>query len=251
MSLLKRNSPSKTRARKYQERVGETIAPTLGPVQEKITEPDQKITDSLIDKYAYVKEKPKEEVPEQLNRSLEPLPEVEVLQKSKTLKKSKELQNSKVGFSLFDLSFMCEERLYKILFEPLEINAKKIITLREQFIHDKLNTYAEYSTSLEMGALRDTLYYYKGEILIPEELIDVSGFLRKFLDIEKAHVLYDTGEILLIDLEYCKFWYDKIQRWFEPIDIPLDRPKIADKELCLDCNLRCAFRYKQQMSNTK
>jgi hypothetical protein len=251
MSLLKRNSPSKTRARKYQERVEETISPTLGPVQEKITEPDQKITETLIDKYAYVKEKPKEEMPEQLNRSLEPLPEVEVLQKSKTLPSSKELKKSKMGFSLFDLSFMCEERLYKILFEPLEVKAQKIIAVREQFIHDKLNIYAEYSTSLEMGALQDTLYYYKGEVLIPEELIDISGFLRKFLNIEKAHVLYDTGEILLVDLEYCKFWYDKIQRWIEPIDIPLDRPEIFDKDLCLDCNLMCAFRHKQQMSNTK
>jgi len=252
MSLLKRNSPRKTRARKYQDRVEETISPTLGPVQEKIPEPDPDITEKLLEEYAYKKETQEEPPePEQLNRVLEPIPEVEVLPKSKTLQNSNELKNSKMVFTLFDLSFMCEERLYKVLFEPIEVKAQQIISLREQYIHNRLEIYSEYSTTLEMGALQDKLYYYRGEVLIPEELIDISGFLRKFLNIEKAHVLYDTGEILLFDLEYCKFWYNKIERWLKPVDIPLDRPEIYDEELCLDCNLTCAFRHKQQMSNTK
>jgi len=252
MSLLKRNSPRKTRAKKYQDRVGETISPTLSPAQKIITEIEPDITEKLLEEYSYKTETQEEsQEPEQLNRALEPIPETKELLKSKTLQNSNELIKSNFSFfDLSDLSYMCEERIYKILYGPIEIKVYKEILLKRKFIQNKLEIYAEYAKEIEIGSFKDKLYYYKGEILLPEELIDVSGFLRQFLEIKQAHILYDTGEILLIDLEYCKFWYNKIQRWFEPINQPLDRPEILSEEVCLDCNLSCTFRRRQQMDNT-
>ncbi len=246
MSLLKRWSPRKTRARKEQEReqtrTGETKSPVLSPVVKKSQAARAALgekQESLVEQYAYKPTKPTPE-PVQLNRA-EPELVPEPVRVSEP--------TTGIAFNLYDLSFFCEEKIYNILFLPQEVKAKKLRDLELDFIHNKLKIYAEYSKEVNLGAFNDTLYYYRGEILIPEEFINISGFMRKFLNIEHVHVLYETGEILLQDTEYCNFWLKRAPAFFEPVNIPLDKPKIQDEEVCLDCNLSCIFRYRQQMIN--
>ncbi len=236
MSLLSRHSPRRSRARKEQDqgRVGETRSPTLSPVIKKL-EPDR-ISDQqqMLEAYSYTPTDAAPE-PQQLNRAQEPEPEPK--------------PTIGLTFNLYDLSFFCEERIYNLLFTPGDIKTIKSRQLSLKYIQDKLEIYSEYSQEATLGSFQDTIYFYGGEVLIPEEFVNISGFMRKFLGINQVHVLYETGEILLRETEYCNFWLNKVSQFFEPVDIPLDRPKILDEEICLDCNLKCIFRHRQQMNN--
>ncbi len=235
MSLLKRNSPRKTRERREKELgVGEKKSPTLNPVVKKIPGPDPDQQQLMLDKYAYQSPEPL-----QLNRS-EPEPEPEPVQAP--------TRKAKItSFSLFDLSYFCEERIQQVLFSPHNLQSQKIRMLALDFIQSRLEVYSEYSQEVSIGSFEDTVHYYKGEILIPEEFINISGFMRKFLKIEQVHVLYETGEILLQPTGYCNFWLERAGKFFEATGAPLDRPKILDEEICLDCDFSCIFRYQQQM----
>ncbi len=228
MSLLKRNSPRKTRALKEQ-RVGETKSPTHGPVVEKThVGPDQQ--QIMIEEYSYKPTPAPEPEPIQLNRA----PTIPAL-----------------TFNLYDLSFFCEERIYNVLYIPINIKEKKIREIAHSNIEDRLDVFSEYTQKATIGAFEDNLHFHQGEILIPEEYVNITGFMRKFLKIEKVSVLYDTGEILIQETEFCNFWSDKAPRFFEPKNIPLDRPKILDEDVCFDCNLSCLFRHRQQSKNER
>ncbi len=235
MSLLSRNSPRLTRARKQHKAGGST--PALSPVVKKIPEPVIDKQQEMLQEYSYKPESESNIEPEQLNRSLEPEPIVV------------ETSVNKASFGLYDLSFFCEERIYNLLFLPGDINATKIREIELNSINQRLEVYSEYSQDATIGAFRDQIYFYGGEVLIPEEYLLISGFLRKFLKIEKVNVLYQTSEILTVDCNYCNFWSERAQEFFTPVNIPKDRPQILDEDVCLDCNLQCLFRHRQQMTN--
>ncbi len=251
LSLLSRNSPRKTRERRAQKdreqsRVGEKQTPTLGPVVEKIPEPTKDIQQEMLDKYSYTPEPEPKMEPVQLNRAiLKPEPEPE----QKPGPEPTPSSNVKQTFGLYDLSFFCEERIYISLFRFQDLKELRVKRINIDSIRKRLEVYAEYSKEVRVGAFKDILYFYKGEVLIPEEYINISGFMRKFLDVERVHILFETGEILSRETEYCNFWLKRITKFFEPVDLPLDKPKILDEEICLDCNLKCIFRYRQQMIN--
>jgi hypothetical protein len=134
------------------------------------------------------------------------------------------------------------------MFLPQDTNSSNIRELEIKFMQDQLEIYSEYTQPLEFGALLDNLYYRAGEVLVLEEMLPITGFMRKFLEIKKVNVLYRTGEIITRDSEYCNFWLHRIEPFLEPKNIPLDRPSILDEDICLDCNLRCDFRRNQQMT---
>ncbi len=235
MSLIKRYTPRKMRDDRKQEqpRVVETKSPTLGPVAKNITE-----TVDISQEILEETQKPQTKIqePVQINQSIIQEPEPIIA------------TNTKNTFDLYDLNYFCEERLYGILFQPLDIQQQKIQKITREFYTKTLEVYAEYSQEVTIGAFKDRLYYYSGDVLIPEDYITISGFMRKFLNIDRVQVLYNTGEIILRSSEFCNFWLHRIQKFFEPINRPLDRPEIQDEELCLDCNLSCAVRHRQQMT---
>ncbi len=234
MSLLKRNSPRKTRAKKDQKRVGEILSPTLGPVAKKIPEPDIDQQKIMLDEYKY---KP------------EPTPEPQQLNRVELVPAAQHPKQATKTFTLYDLSFFCEERIYNILWLPGDIKIHKIREIALDNIQSRLEVYSEYSREVTVGSFRDVVHFYAGEVLIPEEYLGISGFMRKYLKIEKVHVLYETGEILIHDAEYCNFWMERASQFFEPVDISIDSPKVLDKDVCLDCNLKCVIRHRQQMIN--
>ncbi len=236
MSLLSRNSPRLTRARK-QQGVGDQT-PALSPVVKKIPEIVIDKQQEMLQEYSYKPEPEPEPEPEQLNRSLEPESVIAEVPKV-----------NKASFGLYDLSFFCEERIYNLLFLPGDINITKIREIEINRINLSLEVYSEYSQEATIGAFQDRIYFYKGEVLIPEEYLLISGFLRKFLKIEKVNVLYQTSEILTVDCNYCNFWLERAPEFFNPVNIPKDRPQILDEDVCLDCNLACLFRHRQQMTN--
>ncbi len=137
------------------------------------------------------------------------------------------------------------------MFSPGGLLEWKVRELTINFIRDRLNLYAEYSQEVTIGAFKDTLYYKEGQVLIPEEYLLITGFMRKYLGVETVNVLYETGEILSRECNYCNFWMqdDRIQRYINPINIPLDRSRMLDKDICWDCNLTCIFRQKKQINN--
>ncbi len=239
MSLLKRNSPRKTRARKEQvrSRVGETKSPTLGPVVEKMPDVIADQQQLMIDEYSYTPEPKPEPEPVQLNRAMEPSPEPAPAAPART-----------TTFNLYDLSFFCEERIYNVLYLPMNIKEKKLKEITLKNVNDRLSVFSEYTQEVVIGAFKDNLHFYRGEILIPEEFQNVTGFMRKFLKIERVSILYDTGEVLSQETEFCNFWLERAPRFFEPKNIPLDRPQILDEDVCFDCNLSCLFRHRQQMT---
>jgi hypothetical protein len=231
MSLISRNSPRRIRERQKQPFnepvIPETkVEPSVPVIQEAPVE-----TDKLIEAYAY-------------RPDLEPKPTTE-----KPPAVSQTLVPKVTSFDLFDLSFFCEQRIYSILFDPIDIKTKKILGISKEAVYKKLEVYSEYTQDAIIGSFKETLYFYKNEVLIPEEFINITGFMRKFLNIEKVYVLYETGEILLTDCGFCNFWLHRVQQFFEPINKPLERPAILDSDICLDCNLVCAFRRSQQMTN--
>ncbi len=241
MSLISRNSPRRTRAKKSQDnkRVGEK-SPTLGPVVKKIPSIDKSMAETMIEEYKYVPDIIESPEPQQLNRSMD-----HVL----TVPSPESISKNDITFDLLDLSFFCEERIYNILWLPHGTDSEKIKKLSVDYIHNRLSVYSEHTREVQLGSFKETIHFYKGEVLITEEFLNISGFMRKFLDIDRVHVLYETGEILLQDTEYCNFWLDRAQQFFEPKDIPIDRPNILDEEICLDCNLKCSVRHRQQMIN--
>jgi len=233
MSLISRNSPQRTRAKKEKETRVEVKAPTLGPVVKNIPKIDTVHQQIMLDEYSYKPESVGPIEPTQLNRSLE----------------KEVVRITKDAFCLYDLSFFCEERLYNILWLP---QSKQYIEIRQiniNAIQHRLEVYSEYSREVIIGSFKDRIHFYRGEVLVPEEFLNITGFMRKFLKIEKVHVLYETGEILIKDSEYCNFWLDKVSKFFEPNDIPIDRPAILDKDVCFNCNLKCVIRHRQQMIN--
>ncbi len=240
MSLMSRHSPRRTRAKKDkpEHRVGETQTPTLGPVVEKIETVDTEIVKEMIEDYKYKSEPIPE--PQQLNRSVET---------DTKLSSTKTVKVPTLTFGLYDLSFFCEERIYNLLWLPQDIKTTKIRDITQKNIQNKLNIYSEYSREVTIGSFKDTIHFYNGEVLIPEEFLNISGFMRKFLDIERVHVLYETGEILQQDTGFCNYWMKRAQGFFEPRDVPRDSPKIQDEDVCLDCNLKCVIRHRQQMIN--
>ncbi len=246
MSLLKRNSPRKTRARKETttERVGETKSPTLGPVVEKVSTQNTDQQQEMLDRYAYKPESPASE-PVQINQSLSSLSETP----APTSVKIPEVPTKAISFGLLDLSFFCEERIYNVMYLPIDAKARKVQELALVAIKARLEVYSEYTQEVKIGAFKDTLHFYRGEILIPEEFLTVTGFMRKFLGVEKVHVLFETGEILSRETNWCNFWLDRAPKFFEPKNIPLDKPNILDEDVCFDCNLSCLFRHRQQMIN--
>ncbi len=244
MSLIKRNSPRLTRARQENTGAGEIKSPTLSPVVKNIPYVD-KIDTSVEDRQQEMLEKyahnPK---PVQLNRAAQPeiQPEIQPILIPEPTPVTIQVKT----FGLLDLSFFCEERIYNILWLPIDISTDKIRTIHLNNIHDKLSVYSEYIQEATLGSFKENLHFYKGEILIPEEFLNITGFMRKFLGIERVHVLYETGEIILKETNYCNFW--RKRNFLEPKNIPISRPAILDEEVCFDCNLSCLFRHRQQMT---
>ena len=246
MSLLSRNSPRRMRAKKEEKRtprVGEVKTPTLGPVVKKQA-PDADSNQIMIDKYAY---KQVAEEPKQLNRSLNEKPTtiVDPLLIPSTAKSKQSLPQAEASFGLYDLSFFCEERIHQAIFAPKALKEAKIRKLNLDFINNKLEVYAEHSQEVTIGSFKDKLYYIGGEVLIPEEFINITGFMRKFLGIETVNVLYETGEVLPLTCKFCNFWNTRIEKFWRPVNMPLDRSYMLDEDICLDCNLVCVFRRKQ------
>jgi hypothetical protein len=172
-------------------------------------------------------------------------PEEEVLASEHNL----ELSKSYRGIDLYDLNFFCEERIRLVLSGPIETKAKKILFLEKKLIRDKLEIYAEYSKEVELQIFKDSLYYFKGEILLPEEYILLSGFLRKYFKVEHVYILYRNGGIKLENAKYCNFWFDeKLQKLFSPNPNYSSKAELLSDNSCRRCNLECPFRGQQQMS---
>ncbi len=237
MSILSRNSPRKTRSKKEKPRTGETKTPVLGPV---IKKPEQAKEAKIIDNNQMLEEYRYKPVPV-------PAPEPEQLNRAHEVHEALEAHRVPAlagSFGLYDLSFFCEERIHMTIFEPKGLKEWKTRQLNIDFIRDRLELYSEYNQEVSIGNFKDLMYYIKGEVLVPEEFINITGFMRKFLNITKVYILYETGEILLKDCEFCNFWLERASRFFEPVNIPLDRCRMQDEDMCLDCNLTCIFRQK-------
>jgi hypothetical protein len=163
----------------------------------------------------------------------------------------KEQSARKKTFGFYELHLQCEERLINFLWGPQELKFKRIYELEKECINKKLEVLAEYKKEVSFDGFQDTLYYYKGEVLIPEVYLPLPGFLREYLQLEKVVVLYDTGELLLIKTQYCNFWFkDRLQN-IANHKLSLTKPEIIDEDSCLDCiyNWNCPFARIQQMSN--
>jgi hypothetical protein len=232
MSLISRNSPRRIRERQKKP-FDEPIIPEVKVEPQVPIEPEPSPateTDKLIEAYAY-------------RPDLEPEPVQEITPVVVPV-----LTPEATSFDLFDLSFFCEQRIFSVLFSPMDIKTRKVLGIARDSIYKKLEVYSEYTQDAIIGSFKETLYYYKNEVLIPEEFLNISGFMRKFLNIERVYVLYETGEIILTGCEFCNFWLHRVQQFFEPKNKPLERPAILDEEICLDCNLVCNFRRSQQMT---
>jgi hypothetical protein len=110
---------------------------------------------------------------------------------------------------------------------------------------------AEYKTKISFEAFNDELYYYKGEVFITEDYLGLTGFLREYFQVERVAVLYNTGEILLIETGYCNFWFkDRLAKFFSGSLRELSHTEIQNDDTCLDCifNWNCPFSRVQQMA---
>jgi uncharacterized protein YutD len=113
-----------------------------------------------------------------------------------------------------------------------------------------MEVYAEYSEEITLKNFKDNLWFYKGEILIPEDYYNLTGFLREYFQIEQVNVLYETGEILTKDSLFCSFWTQKrLNNFFNEDFRALSKPTLLFEDTCLDCNFDCAFRRLKQMTN--
>ncbi len=231
MSLLKDFSPKRTRKKQSESRGSNTKLPEVreGLVKE-ITSPEE--TQALIKEYSYK--------PESAQKEQKPPAQKE---------QNKDPKINCPSFGFFELMTMCEEHLRVSLYGPQDIKFKKIHSLNKKIIFDKLNIMANKKKEVHFNAFIDTMFYYKNEVLITEEYLSLTGFLREYFDIEKVAVLYNTGEILLIETGYCNFWFkDRLKKFFDGRAREISHTEILDDDNCLDCmfNWNCPFSRVQQ-----
>jgi hypothetical protein len=240
MSLLKDFKPKNTRQRKNESQRRKIDLPEIhsSPKKEIIKDIPEDTKTIMIEKYSYTPEAEEKK----------PVAQKEQLLESSNCSKVAKPKNS---FGFFELSYFCEEHLSIILNSPIELNIKKLHSLNKEFISQKLETISDYKKELTIENFYDTLYYYKNEILFPEEYLELTGFLREYFDIEKVAILYNTGEIIIEETNYCNFWFrDRLNVFFDK-NLDLISPEILKEDKCLKClfNMFCPFKRLQQMSN--
>ncbi len=210
---------------------------SIFPQEEVIQEVPPEIKKDLLDQYAYHQGEE------------EPKRESSTLSESKTPTAQKvEIEQITNPVNLYDMSFFCEERIHRIRFEPMETKQKKFNEVKQKRLYETLEIFAEYSQPFEFNSIVDKFYYKNGLILVPEEFYTLTGLLRKYFDIEKVLVIFNTGELLVRESKFCNFWTeDKLAKFqnFNPAN--LHRPEILYKKKCLECNLVCPFRHEQQI----
>jgi len=239
MSLMDEFNPKRVRQRRSEPNPSKTnlmeevrIIPDAKkdePKPEPVERPDE-----LIEQYRY---KPEEDqmIISEHNKVLENNPASS--------------DNSDIAiFDLYDLSFLCEEHLRIKIQGPINTKTLQVYQAQKDLIQRKLEIYADGKETIELKNFKDSLFRYKTQVLIPEELYRITGFLREFFKIKKVMVLYDTGEIIEKDTLFCGFWLDKIEKFFER-KIYLKRPETMYKDACYECNFDCEFRYRKQMDN--
>jgi len=235
MSLLKDFSPKRTRSGSGPRKQGHSEA-RFNPVQEIKPKQENEDISNLIDQYSYHLEENK-------------VQEKSVAQKEQLLKRSK---GPGISFGFFELSNMCEEHLMIALWGPFEKDFKKIYDFEKEVINKRMEIISEYKKEVTFDFFRDYLFYYKGEIIIPEEYKILTGFMREYLKIEKVIILYKTGEMLLEDTSYCNFWFpERLNKFYSGSFVELSHTEILLDKLCLKCifNWNCPFARIQQMTN--
>lgn len=226
MGLLGEFSPKRTRNAKNESRGGKTKLPEVrsSPVQE-IKQPVQ---EDLIDKYEYKPEKEKEKDKDYLG----------------AIAQDEQTKVYCPDFGFYELMPMCEEHLLAFMYGAHDPKIIDINTFKRGFIYQKLEIMADSKKEIHLGAFKDYLFYYKGEVLLPEEFKQLSGFLREYFDIEKVAVLYNTGEIIVRESGYCSFWFkDRLNKYFSGALRELNHTEIQNEDNCLDCiyNYNCQF----------
>jgi hypothetical protein len=269
MSMLKNFSPKRTRQKKSEPRGSniELAEVHSGPVQEIKQELVPEIKKNLIDQYSYHQDEDSEKKPvaqtEQLleknhldnnnNDLSQYYPGNEFAPSEQLLKHSKP-KIRKNYFGLHELVLKCEEHLLTYLNGPHDPNFLKMYFLEKEYLKNKLEVMSEYKKEFEFELFKDELYYYKGEVILPEEYLDLTGFLREYFNIDKVIILYKTGEMLLIESNYCNFWFkDRLKKFFDGSLRELSHTEIIDDDNCLECifNWNCPFARVQQMSINK
>ncbi len=227
MSLLKDFSPKRTRIGSGSQ--GGTKLPEIhsSPVQEikRTVEPD------LIEKYAYHPDDKEDRYPEEL------CSEIAIAPLEQQIPEPMSKQELKCPeFSLYELKPMCEQYLLNSMYGIIDTNLQKINTLNKEYLRDRLEAISEYKKEVSFGSFKDQLYYYKGKIIITEDIKHLSGFLREYFKITKVVILYETGEILLEDSGYCSFWNsNRLNKFFSGSLRELSHTEVKDDNNCLDC----------------
>jgi len=245
MSFLKDFSPKRTRKIKSepQRDIPEVRS---GPVQEIKPVQKPEVTEKLLEQYSYKAENKIE------NDKIESENKTEDYFRAIAQKEQKEQNTGTKTFGLHELYLQCEEHLINFLYGPQDLKFQKIYELEREYLNQKLGILAEYKKEYSFGSFKDNLYYYRGEVIIPEEYISLTGFLREYFQLEKVAVLYATGEILLIKTKYCNFWFkNRLETIMSGKLRSLSRTEIQNEEKCLSCifNWNCPFARVQQMSN--
>jgi hypothetical protein len=239
MSLLKDYSPKRTRQRKNESQERKIDLPEIHSSPKKEIKKTEEVPQDLIQQYAY-HPKSKEEKKDKIIS--------EQLLESSNCSKGAKPKNT---FGFFELSLMCEEHLLTSLYGPFDEKLKKIYDLQKKCIIEKLEIISEYSKEIEFELFKDNIYYFKGDVLIPEEYLSLTGFLREYMKLEQVAILYNTGEILLQETGYCNFWFeDRLKKFFNNEIRELSHTEILDANDCLKCwfNWNCPFARIQQMS---
>ena len=200
----------------------------------------------LLDQYAYKPDKKEEEkekaVEEKEANGSKIAMAIKEPTKESAQKKSYELQNTKF-FGLYDMSFFCEERLRISIWGPISLQASRIHTIEKECINNKLNVYSDSTKEIRLNMFKDTLHLIEDIPLIPEEFINLTGFLRKYFDITEVLVLFNTGEIVQQESLYCAFWTEeRLNKYFEEDFRALSIPKFLFEDNCLHCNFDCSIR---------
>jgi hypothetical protein len=245
MSFLKDFSPKRTRKIKSEPQKDSLPEVHSSPVQEIKRNLPPEIQENLIDQYSYKADEAKIKKQKTENENENKTEDYfrAIAQKEQSAQKK--------TFGFHELSLQCEEHLVNYLWGPQDLKFKKIYELERDYINKKLVVLAEYKKEVSFGRFKDNLYYYKGEVLIPEEYLSLTGFLREYFQLEKVAVLYLTGEILLIKTKYCNFWFKDRLSQITEYKLSLTKTEIIDDDSCLDCifNWNCPFARVQQMSN--
>lgn len=246
MSMMNKFSPQKTRDKKREPRGSNaTLAEArVGPVQEIKQEildnPKAKIT-KLVEEYQYQPEDNKPEIaPEEQPTENAPQEQTGTINKIKV-----------PVFSMFDMMPMCEEYLLLAMYGPHEPTLKKIQELNRLHLYNRLEVISEYKQPIEMDAFKDNLFFYKGEVVILEEQLHMTGFLKEYFQIAKVHVLYNNGEFKLKETGFCNFWFrDRLEKFFNSSFRELSHSEVLDPSACNRClfNPRCPFSRVQQMT---